>query len=1110
MLEIKKILLLSLSLQSICLSVIAQANIKMPFIDHLSNSSRINKIQDGSAIASISLYNPTQSDESSIVEIPVGNLATPSLLDWQNVKLVYNGELLPFALREGRAHWKATLRAPIKKPRSEDLLVFTIRVHPGQWAQVELVAGYSKPSMALTQEGRNMVISYPDMKVVIDKRTGLLIRLEAFGDSLLSTPMSLQFFKVGEGVANYEERMGPSVGYQNYSSIVLKKLGDLKPPKVKLVSWSSMESLTEINFILEPMTIDGPSIGLTYRIYPNNQIEILSDERPWQGHSPWLKDGLQYKLSLAGNKDELPDFQTYFPMYGFKDYASCVSSVGTLYHGTKTRVYELGEESINGRFWHRRLAIYPVTKEVQQDNLLALLNEGLIVTVSPMMAQPLSKKLLVAYAGEIKATGDLLVDSLKKLGAEVTTVSMPDNNFGSTILLNLVNDPSGMGISGDGFRIQPLHGKKGIEVVAGTKFGLFRGISCFEKLNLRRDSMTVPLVAQNPVVDLRAGGFGGGNFEVDFPYENDTEWEHAFSGMITSGMNVMTDLGMWGNWAMPVSYKYMPELQSDSSNEYDEVSGTKFSEIANQREHGLKLLNFLHARGVKVWLWIPVGAIPTTFEKKFPEATLSANSINSNNSKTPRFMSPEYRQYLEAYFKELLEVYPVDGLVLIRDDNGGVDTTKEFKKYVTESKTKNPVWEQYLVIYHLLRSMDFKGQVAIYPYFDPYVPRLDSLVPKDMMIVGHGSGFGPLTRDFSTLGTMGDTWLDNLYAGFRLPASWRMKRLVSDRGSYWIGGAYRGAELPWEAIGYFGWQPSASVNTFRYDFGARTFGKENALNYVAFSNAYEHLWEIMELWMLPGKWVNLSESERTNIVQESRRWLIDYYQQLNRLENGADQQDHKEWFTQVGLYGTYFNYHLRRLELLIKMEAITASNKQTVEAGHPLSDSLRKQLVAMNDEVYTLAYGYDQQAAQVAGQMMSSLRANKMTLPFKESVFGYGRWLERSEAIKQLAGKLTVLPVSLTPGQSFELQVELQNDGCMPWISRVGQGIELQGDTARFGLPAGWNYEGAPMVFGDKRIITLRGVAPTQPGKTEIKINFRSPALGRPVLISQTAELKVP
>jgi hypothetical protein len=1109
MFQIKKILLLSLFLQSICLSVIAQANIKMPFIDPLSNSSRINKIQDGSAIASISLYNPTQSDESSIVEIPVGNLATPSLIDWQNAKLVYNGELLPFALREGRAHWKATLRAPIKKPRSEDLLVFTIRVHPGQWAQVELVAGYSKPSMALTQEGRNMIISYPNMKVVIDKRTGLLIRLEAFGDSLLSTPMSLQFFKVGEGVANYEKKMGPSAGYQICSSGVLKKLGDLEPPKVKMVSWSSMEALTEINFILEPMTMNGPSIGLTYRIYPNNQIEILSDERPWQGHSPWLENGLQYKLSLAGNKDELPDFQTHFPMYGFKDYASCISSVGTLYHGTKTRVYELGEENLNGRFWHRRVAIYPESERAQQSDPLTLLEKGLIVTVSPMMSQPLSKKLLVAYPREIKAIGDLLVDSLKKLGVEVLTVSIPDNNFGCTILLNLVNDPSDMGISGDGFRIQPLHGKKGIEVVAGTKFGLFRGISCFEKLNLRRDSMTVPLVAQNPVVDLRAGGFGGGNFEVDFPYGNDTEWEHAFSGMITSGMNVMTDLGMWSNWAMPVSYKYMPELQSDSSNDYDEVSGTKFSEIANQREHGLKLLNFLNARGVKVWLWIPIGAIPTTFEKKFPEATLSANSINSNNSKTPRFMSPEYRQYLEAYFKELLEVYPVDGFVLIRDDNGGVDTTNEFKKYVTESKTKNPVWEQYLVMYKLLRSLNFKGQIAVYPYEDLYGPQLDTLLPQDLLIVGHGSGMGVLTRDFNTLGAMGDTWLDNLYDNFRLPSSGRMKRLLADHGSYWIGGAYCGTELPWEAVGYFGWQPTASINSFRYEFGVRTFGKENGVPFVAFSNAYERLWEIMDDWLLPQQWITLSESERMKTVQESTHWLETYHEKLNRLKEGSNQKAHETWFSYVGLYGTFFDYYLSWAELFSKMEAITVDNRQTVDSGNSLSESLRQRLITMNDEIYSLARRYDEQAAKVPGNMIAQTRVSKLTLPFNNWTSGYNQSLENVIQIKQFDGQLNISTIpQLTAGQPFELKVELQNRGCMPWITGAGHEIRLKGETKLLGLPDRWIYEGVPMVYGDRRVIILRGVVPVQPGETQIKFDFMAPFRGGESFLSQTINLK--
>lgn len=1085
----KRVFLISIHLWLACLFSVAQVNLK-----------------ERSNTGSIRLYNPAQTEEVSTVEIPVGNIATPGLVNWQNMRLLYKGENLPFSIREGKAHWRAALTAPVQKPRAEDLLVFSIRVPSRQWAEVELVAGSSKQATALTRSGGKLVISYPDIRVVIDERSGLLSGLDAFGESLLAAPLSLRFFKVGEGVVTHKGGMG--AGGNHRPVAIVTKAEDLEPAKVKHISWSSTQALTEVNFVLQSK--NGPAIGLTYRVYPNHQLEILSDERPWQGTSPWLDAGLEFNLSLEGRKKVIPDLQTYFPMYGYKDYAASVSSIGTLHSGTKAMAFEIGEESINGRFWHRRLAIYSSDKESRQDNILDMLNNGLVVETSPLRSQRLSKNVQVLFADAIKETGELVTDNLRKEGIRARSGWQSDNNSGSVIQLNIVSDPPALGISGDGFRIQPLSRDRGIEILAGTTFGLFRGASRLSKLNGSGDSITVPLLSQNPVVDLRAGGFGGGNFEVDFPYGNDSEWEHAFRGMASSGMNYMTCLGMWDNWKMPVYYKYMPELQSDAPDDYDEVSGTKFSEIASQREHGLKLLNFLHARGIKVWLWFPIGAVPTTFAKEFPDATISAKTINSEGSKTPRFISPEYQQYLKAYFKELLEVYPVDGFILIRDDNGGVDTSPEFKKYIAESRTKNPVWEQCQTVYQLLRSMSFNGEVAVYPYGDLYEPKLDSLLPKDMMIVGHGSGMGALTRDFNTLGTMGDTWLDDIYAGFRVPASARMKRLLSDRGSYWIGGAYRGAELPWEAIGYFGWQPSASVNTFRYEFGVRTFGKENALDYVAFSNAYEHLWEIMELFMLPNKWVGLSDHERTNIVRESRRWLIDYHQQLNRLEEGAGQPAHKEWFSQVGLYGTYFNYQLRRLELLIKMESVTAANKQTVESGRPLPDSLRKELISMNDEVYALAHNYDRQAAQVPGGMMAAVRENKMTFPFKEWVFGYGGWLDGSEASKQFAGKLSVMPVSLTPGLPFELQLTLQNDGCMPWISGVGQEIELQGDTARFGLPARWDYEGAPMVFGDRRTIILRGVAPAQSGKTEIKINFLSPGRGRPVLFTKTVELKVP
>ncbi len=436
MFQIKVILLLSLSLQSICLLVIAQANIKKPFIEHLSNSPCIDKIQDGSAFASIRLFNPTQSEEPSVVEIPVGNIATPGLVDWQNTRLVYKGRDLPFSIREGQAHWRAALIAPVKKPRAEDLLVFQISVPIGQWAKVELVTGVSKSQASLTERDGYDVITYPNIKVTINERTGLLTNLEAYGESLLNHPLGLRFFKVGEWVVNYEGRMEALVGFQHPPLMELLKSGDLGSPVVKLVSWSSTEALTELNFVLHSKNV--PAIDLTYRIYSNNQLEILSDERPWQGTSPWLDYGLEYKLTLAGRQEKLHDYQTYFPMYGYKDYATSVNSIGTLYHGTKTRMFELGEESLNGRFWRRLVAIYPETERVQKEDPLTLLDEGLIVTVTPMLSQRLPQKLSVVYAKEIRSTGDLVVDSLKKAGIEATTASEPDNHSRSIILLNLV------------------------------------------------------------------------------------------------------------------------------------------------------------------------------------------------------------------------------------------------------------------------------------------------------------------------------------------------------------------------------------------------------------------------------------------------------------------------------------------------------------------------------------------------------------------------------------------------------------------------------------------------------------------------------------------------
>ena len=51
--------------------------------------------------ARIRLYNPTECAAAVPVEVPLGRIATPGLLNWSEVKLVCDGKTIPFAIREG-------------------------------------------------------------------------------------------------------------------------------------------------------------------------------------------------------------------------------------------------------------------------------------------------------------------------------------------------------------------------------------------------------------------------------------------------------------------------------------------------------------------------------------------------------------------------------------------------------------------------------------------------------------------------------------------------------------------------------------------------------------------------------------------------------------------------------------------------------------------------------------------------------------------------------------------------------------------------------------------------------------------------------------------------
>ena len=1022
-------------------------------------------------LARIRLYNPTDWDGPTPVEVPVGRLASPGLIRWDRVSLVLGEREVPFAIREGRPHWKAALRAPGRDPRAEDLLVFSCAVPPRAWVTVDVVSGEPHRRSALRRDADSLIVSYPGLRVTVDAASGLLAGVDALGMRVLQGPMKAQVYRLGAANGKQREPVGT--------------------PSAELVFASSTAAMTELSFVRD--TGEGLATALTYRVHSCGLTEVWADERPWQGTSPWATHAVEYSLPMAGDPETLPYLVNRAPYYGFRDFAAVAKHPAAIRRIGHSAVIELGEEIVNGRRWCRRLYVVPRGRLARTSELVELADEGLVVDVEPHSLPWRTKAARIVAPPEGKVAAETLADALRRRGIDATTSGPPVSD--DTIRFRLVAPGKAAGLSGDGFAVLPEG--HGVGVSALTPFGLSQAARRIaEYVDSRAGTVSLPLIASNPAVDLRSGGFGGGEHEVDFPYGADAEWEHAFEGLISSGMNVMADLSMWGNWKMPVTYKYMPELRSDSPDAFDQASGARFSEIDRHREHGLKLLNYLHRRGVKVWQWVPVGCVPTTYARAHPEA------MSPTNPAVPCLTDPLYRRYLEAYAKELLETYPIDGVVTIRDDNGGICGCDRCKAFVAASRTGSAMWEQHLLLYEWLRSHGFQGDIAVYPYNDPYEPGLDGLLPADLLIVGHGSGAGVLSRGFEVLGPMGDTWIDNVFASFRPAATPRMRRLLADRGSFWIGGAYCGAELPWESIGFFGWEPTATVNSFRYWRGSREFGRPNALTFVALADAYEDLWDIYDLPMLPQEWAALGVEARARASAAGWRRLQQFRDGLAALEQSVGDGGDATWFAHMHLFATYFQYHLRRLELFSEMQSLVLANR---DAG-ALPEDARSRVLAMRDEVYRLASVLDEGAATVPGNMLAATRRAGLTQPFREWVAGYDA-LEWSLEVKQFAGHVSAALTEVAAGQPFTLRVELQNTGIWPWVAGVGQELRLGGDAERLGLPLRWDYDGDPMVYGDRRVVALRGTAPAEPGEGAVTLSFLAPFRNATPFANETARL---
>jgi hypothetical protein len=177
------------------------------------------------ALASVRVRNPTTWAGPAVVEVPVGHLALPGRIDWAKVRLAADdGREVPFAIREGRPHWKGRLVAPATTPRAEDLLVFACAPRRDAWSRIDVVAGTRRDPSAIEEHSGRILVSYPDFQVALQAATGMVSQIVAFMEPLLDGPLAITFQKTaGEAGA--------------------KTSGPL--PRVRLVGKSSTAAMTE-------------------------------------------------------------------------------------------------------------------------------------------------------------------------------------------------------------------------------------------------------------------------------------------------------------------------------------------------------------------------------------------------------------------------------------------------------------------------------------------------------------------------------------------------------------------------------------------------------------------------------------------------------------------------------------------------------------------------------------------------------------------------------------------------------------------------------------------------------------------------------------------------
>jgi hypothetical protein len=818
-----------------------------------------------------------------------------------------------------------------------------------------------------------------------------------------------------------------------------------------------------------------------HRIYEAGKYEFWVDDAGWSGDSPWVGMEMRFSLSVAGLC--IPgvglDLTPPEPGIDFRDFGQSVRSRLRFFQNGETIVARREEEVRNGRRYRATLFMLPPEARDCLPMWVRLIDEGTVVQTKPVQAV-VSRRIEVSYSGNHPLIRQAATDLKERLG-----------NSGAAppgLAVELAVETPRTTLTREGWELWLENSR--YKVRGTTPHALGQAVDFLRRhCVVDEERVALPLASDTCVAAVRGVCIGGMVTEVDFCKGNEAAWEAGLSFLAKAGVNRVTVMPMWGTWKLPCRYRAMPELRSASGEDFDWVGYLPFKDIDAEAERGIRLIEIARRLGFELYTEVVVGRVPETFAVAYPDAVVQgARAI-------PCSTHPAYLRFLHGYLKELRESYGLDGFVLNRDDFCEMCRCPRCLERLSRSPYNSSFWDLCVDLHEWVKASLPETHVAVYPYNDYYRSEIDPALPRDLLILGHGSGETVLARADDVCAPHGDTWLDNVLIGFRVPPAPAMKQLLSDRNAMWTGGWLEGNEATWASIGTFGWDPEVSIESLRFALCRDLFPDlRSEIAAVEVLGSYEQLREWFNHALLPRRWLSASAGERDVLAREVSACVEQVETGLARLGSATGWTGRAP----VSLFALFIRYHLQRLDLLFQeftgWRPAHDTLREAIAEGRDADVVVQAELLArLAERQNELVRGFAGTLRERGGEVYEAIvrehfapgaRAqldrmgfeNDITymfpgFPFDAHVVGHG------------------VPARMIRGKTYAVSVTVQNLSSRPWevawdsLVLIGLG----GTDIDVPLPSGY------VRFGEVCVVPFSVTAPTEPGTYRVQIGMHVP-----------------